>query len=89
VPSNYPLIPKPREQNKPRNGAQRLELWNLRVGFDESGAEKEDRKATGDRAEEGAIAGRAIGDEGESAPRRSVGGGGQEETSGFFLDRKI
>jgi hypothetical protein len=65
-----------------------LELWNLRVGFDESGAEKEDPKATGARAAEGAIAGRANGDEGDRAPRRSVGrggrGGGREKQADFF-----
>jgi hypothetical protein len=62
-----------------------LELWNLRVGFDESGPEKEDRKATGARAAEGGIARRASGDEGEGedAPRRSVGRG-EGKTGGFF-----
>ena len=32
-----------------------MELWGLRVGFDESGGEKADRKATGARAADGAI----------------------------------
>jgi hypothetical protein len=70
-----------------------LELWNLRVEFDESGAEKEDRKVTGERAEEGAIAGRAIGDEAaahrrrgreRAASERRKGEGRQGESSGFF-----
>lgn len=32
-----------------------MELWDLRVGFDESGAEKDDRKDTGARAADGTI----------------------------------